>query len=58
MYYKLLGNTKDDFPKGALMSVSNLQFKTPPRAAAKAVYVLLILGSYGGYFFTELRPSM
>jgi hypothetical protein len=33
------------------MSVSNLQFKTPPRAAAKAVNVLLILGSYGGYFF-------
>ena len=28
MYYKLLGNTKDDFPKGALMSVSNLPFET------------------------------
>ena len=29
MYYKLLGNTKDDFPKGALMSVSNFAIQTP-----------------------------
>ena len=44
-------------PEGALMSVSNLQFKTPPRAAAKAVNVLLILGSYGGYFFyLHIKP--
>ena len=40
------------------MSVSNLQFKTPPRAAAKAVNVLLILGSYGGYFFLSTHQTL